>query len=174
MKQRIKLASAIIHDPEILFLDEPTNGMDPEGREEMLTLIDDLVKKREKNVFLCSHLLQDVEQTCEDIHLLYEGKLRISGRLELLKQEKGNVYRLKVKGDIPSFIDALRLKRCEVSMERNNLKIWMPENTPLKRIFEIAYQKKIQIRHLSKSERSLEEIFIDAVKNNEEGLDANI
>jgi len=174
MKQRIKLASAIIHDPEILFLDEPTNGMDPEGREEMLELIKDLVIKREKNIFLCSHLLQDVEQTCEDIHLLFEGKLRISGSLNLLKQEEGNVYRLKVKGDIPAFVDALKLKRCDVVRERNILKVWLPENTPLKRIFEIAYQKKIQIRHLSKSEKSLEEIFIDAVRNNGEEINADI
>jgi ABC-2 type transport system ATP-binding protein len=174
MKQRIKLAGALVHDPEILLLDEPTNGMDPEGHEEMLVLISDLANKRDKNVLFCSHLLQDVERVCKDIRLLYEGKLRVSGDLKTLKQEADNVYRLRVKGDVIAFIEALKLKHCTVETDKDNLKIWLPEKTPLKRIFEIAYQRKVQIRHLSRSEKSLEEIFMDAVRNNNGDLDANL
>jgi ABC-2 type transport system ATP-binding protein len=174
MKQRIKLAGALVHDPEILLLDEPTNGMDPEGQEEMLVLIADLANKRSKNVLFCSHLLQDVERVCKDIRLLNEGKLRVSGDLKTLKQEAENVYRLRVKGDVLAFIEALKLKHCTVETDKDNLKVWLPEKTPLKRIFEIAYQRKVQIRHLSRSEKSLEEIFMDAVRNNNGDLDANL
>jgi ABC-2 type transport system ATP-binding protein len=174
MKQRIKLAGALVHDPEILLLDEPTNGMDPEGHEEMLVLISDLAYKRNKNVLFCSHLLQDVERVCKDIRLLNEGKLRVSGNLKTLKQEAENVYRLRVKGDVLAFIEALKLKHCRVETDKDNLKVWLPEKTPLKRIFEIAYQRKVQIRHLSRSEKSLEEIFMDAVRNNNGDLDANL
>jgi ABC-2 type transport system ATP-binding protein len=174
MKQRIKLAGALVHDPEILLLDEPTNGMDPEGQEEMLVLISDLANKRNKNVLFCSHLLQDVERVCKDIRLLNEGKLRVSGDLKTLKQEAENVYRLRVKGDVLAFIEALKLKHCTVETDKDNLKVWLPEKTPLKRIFEIAYQRKVQIRHLSRSEKSLEEIFMDAIRNNNGDLDANL
>jgi len=174
MKQRTKLAGSLVHDPEILLLDEPTNGMDPEGHEEMLALISDLAYKRNKNVLFCSHLLQDVERVCKDIRLLNEGKLRVSGELKTLKQESDNVYRLRVKGDVLAFIEALKLKHCRVETDKDGLKIWLPEKTPLKRIFEIAYQRKVQIRHLSRSEKSLEEIFMDAVKNNNGDLDANL
>jgi ABC-2 type transport system ATP-binding protein len=174
MKQRIKLASALVHDPEIIFLDEPTNGMDPEGREEMLSLINDLAFERDKNVFFCSHLLQDVEKVCKDIKVLTEGELRVSGELKELKREEGNVYQLKVSGDIVAFIQALKLKNCTVNQEGRNLKVWLPENTPLIRIFEIAYQRKIQIRHLRPSEKSLEEIFMDAVRNKTGGEHADI
>lgn len=174
MKQRTKLAGSLVHDPEILLLDEPTNGMDPEGHEEMLALISDLAYKRNKNVLFCSHLLQDVERVCKDIRLLNEGKLRVSGELKTLKQESDNVYRLRVKGDVLAFIEALKLKHCRVETDKDDLKIWLPEKTPLKRIFEIAYQRKMQIRHLSRSEKSLEEIFMDAVKNNNGDLDANL
>lgn len=174
MKQRIKLAGALVHDPEILLLDEPTNGMDPEGHEEMLALISGLAYKRNKNVLFCSHLLQDVERVCKDIRMRNEGQLRISGDLKTLKQETDNVYRMRVKGDVLAFIEALKLKHCTVETDKDNLKVWLPEKTPLKRIFEIAYQRKIQIRHLSKSEKSLEEIFMDAVKNHTGDLDANL
>jgi ABC-2 type transport system ATP-binding protein len=174
MKQRIKLAGALVHDPEILLLDEPTNGMDPEGQEEMLVLISDLANKRNKNILFCSHLLQDVERVCKDIRLLNEGKLRVSGDLKTLKQEAENVYRLRVKGDVLAFIEALKLKHCTVETDKDNLKVWLPEKTPLKRIFEIAYQRKVQIRHLSRSEKSLEEIFMDAIRNNNGDLDANL
>lgn len=174
MKQRVKLASALVHDPEIIFLDEPTNGMDPEGREEMLSLINDLAFERDKNIFFCSHLLQDVEKVCKDIKVLTDGELRVSGELKELKKEEGNVYQLKVSGDIIAFIQALKMKNCTVNQEGRNLKVWLPKNTPLIRLFEIAYQRKIQIRHLRPSEKSLEEIFMDAVRNNTGGEHADI
>ncbi|MBN2134258.1 MAG: ABC transporter ATP-binding protein [Acidobacteria bacterium] len=174
MKQRVKLASALVHDPDILLLDEPTNGMDPDGRSDMLALVYDLANDRGKNVLFCSHLLQDVEEVCKDIQVLNEGELRISGDLRELKQEAGNVYKLKVAGDILAFVEALRLKRCEVEVEGRNLKVWLPQNTPLQRLFEIAYQRKIQIRHLAPSEKTLEEIFMNAVKKNGEVANADI
>ncbi len=175
MKQRVKLASALVHDPDILLLDEPTNGMDPEGRDEMLELVRDLAHERGKNVLFCSHLLQDVEQVCKDIKVLNEGTIRISGDLQELKKEDDNIYKLKVSGDILSFVEALKLKGCAVNQHGRNLKVWLPANTPISRLFEIAYQRKVQVRQLSPSERTLEEIFMDAVRNNGTEVDnANI
>ena len=73
MKQRIKLAQALVHDPDLLFLDEPTNGMDPKGREEMLELILDIARNKGMNVILSSHLLPDVEHTCDHVMVLDKG-----------------------------------------------------------------------------------------------------
>ncbi len=79
MKQRIKLAQALVHDPDLLFLDEPTNGMDPKGRDEMLELIRDLAHNKGMNLILSSHLLPDVEYTCDHVVVLDKGAGRDPG-----------------------------------------------------------------------------------------------
>ena len=81
MKQRIKLAQALVHDPDLLFLDEPTNGMDPKGRDEMLELVRDLVGAQQGvNVIVSSHLLPDVEYTCDHVVVMDKGRSRRTAR----------------------------------------------------------------------------------------------
>ena len=99
MKQRIKLAQAIVHDPDLLFLDEPTNGMDPKGRDEMLELIHDLAHNKNVNLILSSHLLPDVEFTCDHVVVMDKGTIATHGPIEALKGTAGRVYELRVKGD---------------------------------------------------------------------------
>src|SRR4029079_8109905 len=85
MKQRIKLAQALVHDPDLLFLDEPTNGMDPKGRDEMLDLIRDLARNKGVNVIVSSHLLPDVEYTCGHVVVLDKGRVGAAGTIDALK-----------------------------------------------------------------------------------------
>src|SRR5580765_3766235 len=85
MKQRIKLAQALVHDPDLLFLDEPTNGMDPKGRDEMLELIRDLGHKKNVNLILSSHLLPDVEFTCDHVVVMDKGRIATQGPINELK-----------------------------------------------------------------------------------------
>src|ERR1043166_9672928 len=99
MKQRIKLAQALVHDPDLLFLDEPTNGMDPKGRDEMLELVRDLAHNKGLNVILSSHLLPDVEYTCEHVIVLDKGAVATQGRIEGLKGPGGSLVELRVKGE---------------------------------------------------------------------------
>ena len=80
MKQRIKLAQALVHDPDLLFLDEPTNGMDPKGRDEMLELVRDLAHNKGVNLILSSHLLPDVEYTCDHVVVMDKGRVAAQGR----------------------------------------------------------------------------------------------
>ena len=79
MKQRIKLAQALVHDPDLLFLDEPTNGMDPKGRDEMLELVRDLAHEKQINLILSSHLLPDVEYTLRPRRRAGQGRRRRAG-----------------------------------------------------------------------------------------------
>src|SRR3954466_12150843 len=97
MKQRIKLAQALVHDPDLLFLDEPTNGMDPKGRDEMLELVRDLAHNKGINLILSSHLLPDVEYTCEHVVVMDKGAIATAGPIEALKQPRGRAYEFRVK-----------------------------------------------------------------------------
>ena len=101
MKQRIKLAQALVHDPDLLFLDEPTNGMDPKGRDEMLELIRDLGHNKNVNLILSSHLLPDVEYTCDHVVVMDKGQVAAQGPIAELKGPAGRVFELRVKGDLP-------------------------------------------------------------------------
>src|SRR6476660_1886663 len=107
MKQRIKLAQALVHDPDLLFLDEPTNGMDPQGREEMLELIRDIAHNKGINLILSSHLLPDVEYTCDHVVVLDKGAVAAAGAIDALKGPAGRVYEVRVKGDRTAFVAAL-------------------------------------------------------------------
>jgi ABC-2 type transport system ATP-binding protein len=99
MKQRIKLAQALVHDPDLLFLDEPTNGMDPKGRDEMLDLIRDLAHNKGVDLILSSHLLPDVEFTCDHVVVLDKGHGATSGLDRPFERPAGRVFEVRVKGD---------------------------------------------------------------------------
>src|SRR5687767_4092376 len=91
MKQRIKLAQALVHDPDLLFLDEPTNGMDPKGRDEMLELIRDIAHNKGLSLILSSHLLPDVEYTCDYVVVMDKGTVATEGPIATLKGQGGRV-----------------------------------------------------------------------------------
>src|SRR5438067_1418152 len=97
MKQRIKLAQALVHDPDLLFLDEPTNGMDPKGRDEMLELVRDLAHHKGVNLILSSHLLPDVEYTCDHVVVIDKGRVAVAGPIAALKQPRGRLFELRVR-----------------------------------------------------------------------------
>ena len=97
MKQRIKLAQALVHDPDLLFLDEPTNGMDPKGRDEMLELIRDLAHNKGVNLILSSHLLPDVEFTCDHVVVMDKGQVVAAGPDRRAEGAARPVFELRVK-----------------------------------------------------------------------------
>src|ERR687887_1339127 len=114
MKQRIKLAQALVHDPDLLFLDEPTNGMDPKGRDEMLELVRDIAHNKGVNLILSSHLLPDVEYTCDDVVVMDKGQVVAQGPIAELKGPAGRVFELRVKGDLRGFVDVLASQGMDV------------------------------------------------------------
>ena len=98
MKQRLKLASAIVHDPKLLILDEPTNGMDPAGREEVLELARDLAHNKGMSLLFSSHLLPDVEAVCDHVVVLGGGRLLAEGKIQELKQVHDRLLRGAAQG----------------------------------------------------------------------------
>jgi ABC-2 type transport system ATP-binding protein len=166
MKQRIKLAQAIVHDPDLLFLDEPTNGMDPKGRDEMLELIHDLAHHKGVNLILSSHLLPDVEFTCDHVVVMDKGTIATHGPIEALKGTHGRVYELRVKGDQERFIEALKGAGYEVKgSDEDIMRVFVPGATDdsSKVLFALAARERVQVRHLRPSIPTLEDVFAKAV-----------
>ena len=164
MKQRIKLAQALVHDPKLLFLDEPTDGMDPSGREEMLDLIKDLSTYKDIHILLSSHLLPDVEYACREVVALHQGKVVVQGNIEELKDSHRQVFELKIKGNRDAYLAALECYDCrwQPAMELG-LCVTAPEGVDGSLFFKLALETGVQIRHLKLVSQSLEDIFAEAI-----------
>jgi ABC-2 type transport system ATP-binding protein len=167
MKQRIKLAQALVHDPDLLFLDEPTNGMDPKGRDEMLELIRDLAHNKGVNLILSSHLLPDVEYACDHVVVLDHGKVATEGPIDALKQPRGRVYELRVKtsdGGVAAFLERLRAEGLDChATDDDVMRVFVPGDGGARRLFELASAEHAQVRHLRPSVPTLEDVFAHAV-----------
>jgi ABC-2 type transport system ATP-binding protein len=166
MKQRIKLAQALVHDPDLLFLDEPTNGMDPKGRDEMLELVRDLAHNKGVNLILSSHLLPDVEYTCDSVVVMDKGTIATAGPIEALKQPRGRVYELRVKAPdgIESFLVTLRAAGLDChATDEDVMRVFVPGDGGARRLFELATAERVQVRHLRPSVPTLEDVFAHAV-----------
>jgi len=167
MKQRIKLAQALIHDPDLLFLDEPTNGLDPEGRTEILNLLRNLVQKNGKSLLLCSHILPDVEGLCEEVILMDEGCVLRQGAIHDMLSSLGSLYRLRFYGEDPFeewLKDQSMIQRKE---ETGELLIQLPPEQRVSDLFAQASQCNAQIRLLEPEKKSLLDIFLEAVQSKE-------
>jgi ABC-2 type transport system ATP-binding protein len=164
MKQRIKLAQALVHDPDLLFLDEPTNGMDPKGRDEMLELIRDIALNKGINLILSSHLLPDVEYTCDYVVVLDKGEIVKAGPIAALKGHDGRVFELRVKGEKGAFVEALQSSGIEVhAAEEEMMRLFVPEACNSQFLFQLASSHGVQVRHLRPSAPTLEDVFADAI-----------
>lgn len=166
MKQRIKLAQAIVHDPDLLFLDEPTNGMDPKGRDEMLALIHDLAHNKGVNLILSSHLLPDVEYTCDRVVVIDKGSIATEGPIDALKGPAGQVYELRVKGDTRHLLEVLRAQGYEChDTDEDIMRVFVPaaNGDGPRLLFALAAREGMQVRHLRPSVPTLEDVFARAV-----------
>ncbi|MGQ9671582.1 MAG: ATP-binding cassette domain-containing protein [Candidatus Aminicenantales bacterium] len=164
MKQRLKLAQALVHDPRLLFLDEPTSNLDPQGRQEILDLITDISSRKEIQVLVSSHILSDIESVCSSVVILNRGQVVAQGRLADLKQLKYRLYEVKIKGDGENFKARLAEMGCQVEeTEDNFLRIFVPAEKEVLELFRAAEAEKVQIRHFVRSQTSLEDLFAQAV-----------
>ena len=167
MKQRIKLAQALVHDPDLLFLDEPTNGMDPKGRDEMLVLVHDLAHNKGVNLILSSHLLPDVEFTCDHVIVMDHGRVATAGPISSLKQPRGQVYEFRVKtsgAPLDAFIEVLKAAGVDChGTEDDVMRAFVPGEGGARALFALAADHGVQVRHLRPSVPTLEDVFASAV-----------
>jgi ABC-2 type transport system ATP-binding protein len=164
MKQRLKLAQALVHDPKILFLDEPTSNLDPNGRTEILELIRDISTNKSIQVLLSSHILADIESICGSVVILNKGRLAAEGRMADLRAINYSLFELRLKGDGGAFRKDLESLGCRVDeMEDKLIKVYMPEGSDRMDIFRAAARTGVQLRYFVKSQTSLEDLFAGVV-----------
>ena len=163
MKQRVKLAQALVHDPDLLLLDEPTNGLDPQGREDMLALIADVAARRQMSLVLCSHLLRDVERTCERVIVLNQGQVAASGAIADLTGQKRSIFDLRVKGEAGAFLTDLKDHGCDWRETEDGYRVFLAEGQGPELLFVTARECGVQVRHLRPGAESLEDVFLRAL-----------
>ncbi len=166
MRQRIKLAQALVHGPKLLLLDEPTNGLDPEGRGEMLRLVRDISAGKGINVVVCSHLLPDVEETCTHVVVIRAGQLVTQGLVDDLRRTGGLQVDVELREPSEAFLATLTNGGARVvSSMGSRCRIAMPEGVKdaAIEVFQAALASGAQVRSLKPALRSLEDVFMEAV-----------
>jgi ABC-2 type transport system ATP-binding protein len=166
MKQRVKLAQALVHDPEILFLDEPTNGLDPRSRDDMLELIAELPERRGCAIVLSTHLLPDVERVCDHAMIMHHGKLRFVGTIDDLRGARGvdSELAVEVKADAAKIAEALGTAGaiCKVTSPVA-LSVDLPTNATTELVFRTAKSTGVQVRGIAVRRESIEAAFLRVI-----------
>ena len=170
MKQLAKLAQAIVHGPKLIFLDEPTNGLDPPARQRMIKMIREIRDSGQAHIVLSSHLLRDVEECCEEILILKEGRLVVYCNLEEERKANKKFLMLETRGDQKTFAASLSTLGCEYAVTgEHRLKVILQEGTEVRDLYRLASAAQMQIRRLTFKRDSLEDIFLKAMENGHGG-----
>jgi ABC-2 type transport system ATP-binding protein len=165
MKQLAKLAQAIVHGPRLLILDEPTNGLDPPARLRMIRLIKEMKQTGSMHIVVCSHLLRDVEETCEEVLILKQGRIVHYSNLDEERSANKRFVELETVGDEKDFAGALTALGCEcVGAGLGRLKMVLPAEFELREIYRLAAERDLQLRRLNYRRDTLEDIFLKAME----------
>jgi len=165
MRQRVKLAQAVVHDPPVLLLDEPTSGLDPAGRDSMLKLVAELARDHGKSVLLCTHLLADVQNSCQQVVILSNGQVRRQGSLDELRDRRADRFKLRIQGNVTRFREELQAEGVQVLSEngQGELQVQVPPGWSNVGFFKLASLNEVIIRALLRDDESLEELFFRTV-----------
>jgi len=166
MKQAAKLAQAIAHGPKLLFLDEPTNGLDPPARVRMIQLIQEIRDRGDLHLILSSHLLRDVEECCDEVLILKDGKVAALCNLEEERRANRNFLEIETRGGPNGcFLEAMEKLGCETAPgAQGRVKLILPDGLEVRRLYQVAAEQNVQIRRLSHKRDSLEDIFLKAME----------
>lgn len=166
MKQRLGLAISLLSNPELIILDEPTNGLDPKGIIEMRTLIKDLNKKYGTTIFISSHLLSEIERTCTHVGIIRDGKMLYQDTVASLKESKGTNLKIDIEVDKPTeALSVLKnLKMENISLLDDFLQIEVKNKEAITEVIDILRSEKINIYQVS-IKNNLEELFLSLTEN---------
>jgi ABC-2 type transport system ATP-binding protein len=171
MKQRVKLAQALVHDPPALLLDEPTSGLDPAGREGMLDLLLRLGEDHGKAILLSTHLLGDVDKVCESVIILHHGQVLCHGPVATLCRRRHDRYRLQIQGNAEPLLDDLRLEGVDVLHDngRGEFRLAVPPGWTTRAFFVLADHHEVLIRGIEPDDEDLEELFHRVIEEHNVG-----
>jgi ABC-2 type transport system ATP-binding protein len=171
MRQRLALARAMVHDPEVLVLDEPTSGVDPSGQIEIRQIMMDLAHKKNKTIFLSSHNLDEVQRICNRIALIDRGEIKLYGELDSLRQEMGKrMVIIEVAASIPEpLLDDIKgLSNLGLQEINGKSLIFSPiQGTEISDIISTLTSRGVKIEEASRKEASLEEMYSTILKETE-------
>jgi ABC-2 type transport system ATP-binding protein len=171
MKQMAKLAQAIVHGPRLLFLDEPTNGLDPPHRARMLKLIQEIRDAGNVHIVLSSHLLRDVEECCDEVLILKEGEVATYCNLEEERRANLKFIEVETQTDNAGFAEAIGALGCEYALlGAYKLKTVLPQGIEIRDLYRVAAERDVQIRRLDYKRDSLQDIFLKAMEAPRGGL----
>jgi ABC-2 type transport system ATP-binding protein len=166
MKQLIKMAQALVHGPKLLILDEPTNGLDPMARQRMIQVIKDIRKEGSIRMLISSHLLPDIDETCDEVLILKGGRIAALRNIEEERNSHRNFIELDTVGATERFSARIRELGCEcASFPGGRIKLVMPDHIEARDLYLIAVDQGVQIRRMNQRRDSLEDIFLKAMEN---------
>jgi ABC-2 type transport system ATP-binding protein len=163
MRQRAKLAQAIVHSPELVILDEPTNGLDPAGRGEMLELVRRLSRELGIAVLMSSHVLDDIQRTCDAVVVLRDGRVAASERIASMSGG-GDALRVRVVGDAAAFGAALAARGHAAARDGDAFTLTVDGDAVLDGIRDAAAESGVGIARLGPAGRTLEDAVIEAME----------
>jgi len=165
MKQLAKLAQAIVHGPRLLILDEPTNGLDPPARARMIRLIREMKDTADMHLVVCSHLLHDVEETCQEVLILKQGRIVHFSNLEQERHANRRFLELETVGNDTGLAEALTLSGCAcTAIGAGRYRIALPEGFELRELYRLAAERDLQLRRMSYRRDTLQDIFLQAME----------
>jgi ABC-2 type transport system ATP-binding protein len=165
MKQLAKLAQAIVHGPKLLILDEPTNGLDPSARQRMIRMVREMRDSQQVRILLCSHLLRDVEDLCDEVLILKQGRIAHYSDLNRERSANRRFVELEFYGANGDFTHAVEKLGCECAIAANRMKMILPDGLETRDIFRVAAERGVRIRRLNFRRDTLEDIFLKAMEN---------
>jgi ABC-2 type transport system ATP-binding protein len=162
MLQRLGLAQALLHDPQLILLDEPTDGVDPIGRKEIRDLLLEL-KQEGKTIFLNSHLLSEVEMICDEVAILHKGKLLRQGTVHELTTSDRR-YRLQVHVEDQELLQEIRAKTTFAEAQNGHLDVVVTGYEPLNEIIDLLRRRQLLIQAIMPHRQTLEESFVQTIQ----------
>lgn len=169
MKQRLKLAATLVHDPDVLLLDEPTAGLDPDGRTDMLSLLSSLAARPNKSLVLSSHLLGDVERVCTSAVVLDQGQVVGTGRIEDMCHSRRACFRIQWQGDGDGFLTDLGELGCDVRLDgrADEARVVVPHDWSTRNFFATAGRHAVLLTGLEPEEEDFEAVYHRLISDNE-------
>lgn len=165
MRQKIKFAAAIVHDPGFLIFDEPTSGLDPEEREALLGRIKLLSQQYGKSVLISTHILPDVQTICDNVVIIANGKVRLQSSLSALSQTDSPAFNVRLLGNPDGFLNAIRQNGFDPQpAENHGWDIESDRSDLASSIWKCIDESDSQLLSLTPAKTSLEEIFLDTVR----------